>query len=150
MPIKYTSRTTTRNDLKMNAKVAIPYDEGSINGHFGQSAKFKLYSVAGGAIASTEIVEAQAVGHDELGLWLLKQGVNVVVCGNIGPGSQGALAAAGIFVFAGNEGSADEAVARLVAGELAPSRGANCNCGHHGGGCSRSCSGCGSSHCHSR
>jgi predicted Fe-Mo cluster-binding NifX family protein len=97
-------------------------------------------------VASSEVLDAVGTGHGDLALWLVRHSVEAVVCGGIGPGAQGALAAAGIAVFAGVDGAADEAARRLVAGELSPTGGATC-CGHGGGSCSH-CSKGGSCGCH--
>lgn len=127
----------------MNARVAVPHHEGTIFRHFGKSAQFKIYTIADGAIAASEVLDADGAGHDELGIWLVRNAVNAVVCADIGPGAQGALAAAGIFVFAGVEGLADEAIGKLLAGELVSTGNANCSRHAHSGGCpSGGCGGC--------
>ncbi|MBQ8114247.1 MAG: NifB/NifX family molybdenum-iron cluster-binding protein [Kiritimatiellae bacterium] len=128
----------------MNFCIAIPYSQDEVFQHFGKSSQFKIYTVADGAVASTEVLDTAGVGHEDLALWLVQHSVQAVVCGGIGPGAQGALAAAGIAVFAGVEGAADEAARRLLAGELAPAGGANC----HGGGSCSHCSKSGSCGCH--
>jgi predicted Fe-Mo cluster-binding NifX family protein len=93
-------------------------------------------------------VYPDGTGHDELGIWLVRNAVNAVICSDIGPGAQGALAAAGIFVFAGIEGPADEAIADLLAGKLTTAKSATCRCRAHAGGCgSDACGGCGSRGC---
>lgn len=132
----------------MNAHIAIPYSDGEIFQHFGKSTQFKLYVIEDDRIVSSEVKETGGVGHEDLALWLLTQGVQAVICGNIGPGAQGALVAAGIVPLAGVTGSADTAVDQLVAGTLVAMNGATCGghgggCGGHGGGCGGSCG-----HCH--
>jgi predicted Fe-Mo cluster-binding NifX family protein len=132
----------------MNARVAIPYADGKIFRHFGKSERFKIYTVTDGGIASSEVLDTDGTGHDELGIWLVRNAVNAVICSDIGPGAQGALAAAGIFVFAGIEGPADEAIADLLAGKLTTAKSATCRCRAHAGGCgSDACGGCGSRGC---
>lgn len=132
----------------MNATLAIPYSEGQVFPHFGKSTQFKIYVIADDRVSQSAIVETEGVGHEALGLWLVQRGVDAVICGGIGPGAQGALAAAGIALLAGVEGSADEAVRKLLAGELESSSSATCD--HHGhtggcshaGGCGHHCAGC--------
>ena len=127
----------------MNARVAVPHYEGKIFQHFGKSAQFKIYTISNNTIAATEVLDTDGAGHDELGFWLVRNSVNAVICADIGPGAQGALAAAGIFVFPGIEGEADEAIKKLLAGELVSTQKASCNCHAHSGGCSsRGCGGC--------
>ena len=130
----------------MNFRIAIPYSQDEVFQHFGKSSQFKIYTVANGAVAAAEVLDTAGVGHEDLALWLVQHSVEAVVCGGIGPGAQGALAAAGIAVFAGVEGAADEAARRLVAGELAPMGAATCQ-GHGGGSCQH-CSKNGSCGCH--
>jgi predicted Fe-Mo cluster-binding NifX family protein len=129
----------------MNARISVPYDDGAVSRHFGKSSVFKIYTIEDNAVTGSEIVESGDIGHEELGLWMLQRTVNAVLCGDIGPGAHGALAAAGIHVLSGVEGDADEAVARLLDGTLSVRRDATCNCRGSCGG-SGSCSGgCGCS-----
>ena len=100
----------------MNVRIAIHYSDGNVFPHFGKSTQFKLYTIANDALVSSEVVETGGVGHEELGLWLVRHEVNAVICGNVGPGAQGALMAAGIHLLAGVEGPADEAVPSLPLG----------------------------------
>lgn len=129
----------------MNGTFAIPVSDGKVFEHFGKAAQFKIYTVENGKIVNSEVAETDGGGHDAVGLWLVMRGVNAVICGSIGPGSLGALAAAGIVALAGVEGDADEAMAKFIAGELTPS--SQPNCSGHGGGCASHCGsgGCGCS-----
>lgn len=129
----------------MNGTFAVPFEAGNVFEHFGKAKKFKIYTIENGEIVSAEIAETDGGGHEAVGLWLVMRGVNAVICGNIGPGSLGALAAAGIVTLAGVEGDADDAMKRFIAGELAPT--SQPNCGGHGGGCASRCGsgGCGCS-----
>lgn len=137
----------------MNGIFAIPVEDDNVFEHFGKAKKFKIYTIENGEIVNTEVAETDGGGHDAVGLWLVMHGVNAVICGNIGPGSLGALAAAGIVTLAGVEGSADEAMNKFITGELTPV--SQPNCSGHGGGCASRCgaggcgcsSGCGSGGC---
>lgn len=129
----------------MNAHIAIPYSEGQIFQHFGKTAQFKIYTIEDDKVVSSEVVDTEGTGHEDLALWLVWHSVNAVICGNVGPGMQGALAGAGIQFLAGVEGAADEAVAKLLAGTLVGATTATCG-GHAGGGCGGPGGGCGG-HC---
>ena len=59
-------------------------------------------------------------------------GADVIICGGIGGGAVQALTAAGIQLYAGVSGDADQAVEELLAGKLSPN--AEANCDHHGHG----------------
>ena len=127
----------------MKARIAIPYDDGKVFQHFGKATQFKIYEIDDGKILSSQVVQTESKSHEDLALWLVFQGVNAVLCGNIGPGMQGALAGCGIAALAGVEGGADDTVAKLIAGTLATTQAANCP--GHGGGCGGGCHGGG---CH--
>ncbi len=137
-------------------KVALPVENDAISQHFGQCTQFKVYTITDRAVVGSEIVVTGEMGHDELGLWFLQNGIQAVICGGIGAGAQGALAAAGIIVFPGVEGACDAAIEKLLTGELIAQYAATCGChggchGHdggcHSGGCHGSSGGC-SCHCH--
>ena len=132
-------------------KIAVTYENGSVFQHFGHTEQFKLYEVEDGQIRSTRLVDSQGSGHGALAGVLKQQGVDLLICGGIGPGAQNALAEQGIALCAGASGSADEAVAAFLRGELVNS-GANCDhhshahgeqdCGSHGCGEQGGCGGC--------
>lgn len=144
-----------RNDDRRNGdmkKIAVTYENGEIFQHFGHTEQFKVYDVADGKVAGSEVVDTNGNGHGALAGFLQERGVDTLVCGGIGPGAQNALADAGIELYAGVAGNADEAVQALLAGTLQFSASATCDhhehghghghgeghvCGHHG---------CGGSH----
>ena len=127
-------------------KIAVTYDKGNVFQHFGRTESFKLYEVEDGKVTASEILNSNGVGHEALAGLLAETAVDVIICGGMGAGAQAALTEAGIEICAGAEGSADEAVAAYLRGELVNT---GVNCDHHehheggcGGGCG-SCSGCG-------
>ncbi len=140
---------------KLNAKIAIPHSEGQIFPHMGRTTEFKIYTIENGKVTSAEVVDTEGTGHEDLALWLVWHAVNGVICGNIGPGMQGALAGAGIGFLAGVTGAADAAIEQLLAGTLVGTQAATCaghgesgGCGGHDhaeggcGGCGHGCGGC--------
>ena len=133
----------------MNTTVAIPYADGEVFQHFGKSKQFRIYTVSDGKTVASETADTDGTGHEMIGLWLVTKGVDTVICGNIGPGALGVLAAAGIKTFAGVSGSADDAVAGLISGELKAAAGSTCGTRAHGEGCgSHGCGGCRGCHGH--
>ena len=134
-------------------KLAIPFDNGDVFQHFGHTEIFKLYEIKEGRVVSSELVAANGSGHDALAGFLDGLGVDVVLCGGIGGGAESALTDAGIEIFSGVTGTADDAVLAYLNEELAP---AGANCDHHdhdddadgGCHCGGGCSGCGGG-CHS-
>ncbi len=112
-----------------NMKIAVTYENGLVFGHFGHTAQFKLYEVAEGAVTTAEVVDTNGSGHGALAGFLRAHGVDTLICGGIGAGAQRALAEAGIRLYGGVTGSADEAVAALLNGTLRYS--ADVTCSHH-------------------
>lgn len=123
-------------------KVAVPFKNDNIFAHFGMAPAFKVYTVDQDGIAASELVPAGGHGHGAMVNLLVKNGVDTVICGGLGGGAVSALAQAGITLYAGNEGPADEAVRCLIAGRLTNNlEAATAGHGHgHGhGGCGCGC-----------
>lgn len=112
-------------------KIAVTYENGNIFQHFGHSEQFKLYNVIDGRIVSSSIISTNGSGHGALSGLLKKENVDTLICGGIGAGAQNMLAEAGIKLFGGVSGSADEAVAALLADKLLYNP--DIQCGHHDG-----------------
>ena len=118
-------------------KIAVTYDNGNIFQHFGKTEFFKVYEVEDNKVVSGEVMGSNGTGHGALAGLLAEQDVDVLICGGIGGGAQAALQEAGIELYAGASGDADEAVETYLRGELVSS-GANCNHHHEDGhSCSR-------------
>ena len=120
-------------------KIAVTYNNGQIFQHFGHTETFKVYQVEDGKVASSAILDSSGSGHGALASLLRSQGVDALICGGFGGGS----------------GSADQAVADLLAGKLTFNPDVMCShhgehhghdCGeHHGGQHDHHCGGhCGS------
>ena len=135
-------------------KIAVTYENGQVFQHFGHTEKFKVYSVADGAVKSAAILSAGGSGHGALAGLLSGSGVDTLICGGIGGGARAALAQAGIQLYGGVSGDADQAVADLLSGKLAYDPAAECrhhdehhghDCGghhdHHCGGHGHACGG---------
>ena len=110
-------------------KIAVTYENGQVFQHFGHTGQFKLYEIENGAV-KTQIVDTNGSGHGALAGFLNEAGVDTLICGGIGGGAKQALAEAGIQLYGGVSGNADEAVAMLLAGSLAYD--ADVMCSHHG------------------
>ena len=122
--------------------IAVAYEAGNVYQHFGHSPAFKVYTAEKDAVVSSRICETNGCGHGALAGFLKSLGVDALICGGIGGGARAALNSAGILLFPGVSGDADEAVELLLADTL--SFDPNTCCDHHGEG--HSCSGhsCGS------
>lgn len=134
-------------------KIAVTYENGEIFQHFGHTEQFKIYDVQDGKIVSAQVVGSNGVGHGALAGFLGGDGVDVLICGGIGGGAQMALSGAGIRVYGGASGNADNAVQAFLDGKL--DYDPNVKCSHHdheeghscgSGGCGSH--GCGNHGCH--
>lgn len=131
-------------------RIAVTYENGQVFQHFGHTQEFKVYDVADGKVVSSRVMGNQGQGHGALATLLQGTGVDVLICGGIGPGAKTALSNRGIELYGGVTGSADAAVEALLAGTLAYNPDVSCDhhdhdhghgheedhaCGHHGHGC---------------
>ncbi len=111
-------------------KIAVTYQKGQIFQHFGHTEQFKLYEIEHQTIRSATVIDANGTGHGALAGLLKSFGTDVLICGGIGGGAQMALKEAGIRLFGGVSGDADEAVRAFVGGVL--DFNPNVTCNHHG------------------
>ena len=111
-------------------RIAVTYENGEIFQHFGHTEQFKVYDVENSKIISSEVVDTNGSGHGALAGVLSALHVDALICGGIGGGAQAAMAAAGIQLYGGVSGDADQAAEALAAGTLAYNP--NVMCSHHG------------------
>ena len=140
--------TTNQAKEGLEMKLAITYQEGMIFQHFGHSEAFKIYDIANGQVTGSQVVPTNGSGHGALAGFLTSQGVDTLICGGIGGGAKAALAEAGIRLYCGASGSADEAARALLNGTLVYNADIVCSHHHeheeshdncHPGGCGGSC-----------
>lgn len=110
-------------------RIAVTYENGEIFQHFGHTEQFKVYDVEDGKVLSSEVVDTNGSGHGALAGVLSALRADALICGGIGGGAQAALAQAGIKLYGGVSGSADEAVNALLAGTLRFDPAVHCD--HH-------------------
>ena len=131
-------------------RIAIPYENGNVFQHFGHTAQFAIYDVTDAKVIGSAVIPTLGSGHGALAGFLQKSRVDVVICGGIGGGAQDALRQAGIQLYGGVQGSAEEAVQALLNGTLSFNPDAKCDhhdhehgeghtCGEHG--CGGNCAG---------
>lgn len=113
-------------------KIAVTYENGAVFQHFGHTGQFKVYDISEGNITDTQIIDTNGSGHGALAGMLSALHVDTLICGGIGAGAQTALAEAGIRIYGGVSGSADDAVTQLLAGTL--DFNPDVHCSHHGEG----------------
>lgn len=128
-------------------RIAVAHEDGRVFEHFGRTKEFKVYEVDDKKVLSSEVMETYGIGHEALAFLLAEKDIDVLICGGMGAGAQAALSEAGLEVYSGVDGDADEAVNQYLSGKL-ESQGVNCN--HHeeeeNGGCAGHCSSCGGCH----
>ena len=126
-------------------KVAVTYENGEVFQHFGRTPAFKVYEISDGKVISSEVIDTNGTGHGALAGFLEDIGAEVMICGGIGVGAIAAMSEAGIKVYAGASGSADDAVNAYVAGTLPEIGDATCDHHEHEG---HGEHGCGHGGCH--
>ena len=89
-------------------RIAVTYEDGNVFQHFGHTEAFKFYDVDNGAIQSSQVADANGYGHGALAEFLRLNQVDTLICGGIGGGAQNALAQAGIQLYGGVTGEAQE------------------------------------------
>lgn len=110
-------------------RVAVTYENGMVFQHFGHTEEFKVYDVEDNAIVGSKVIPTMGNGHGALAGFLTDNKVDVLICGGIGAGAQSALANAGIKLYGGVSGQADEAVNAFMAGNL--DFNPDVHCDHH-------------------
>ena len=113
-------------------RIAVTFENGNIYQHFGHTEQFKIYDAENGQITKEQVADTNGSGHGALAGFLTELGVDTLICGGIGMGAKNALADAGIQLYGGVTGSADEAVKALLEGNL--SYNPDIQCSHHGEG----------------
>ena len=138
-PCRKSAAASVRTKGANSMRIAVTYENGNVFQHFGHTAYFKLYDVENGAVTAAQVIGTDGSGHGALAGLLAAQQVDALICGGIGGGAQMALSNAGIRLYAGVSGSADEAVQALLNGTLRAD--AQANCSHHDHSCAQhSCS----------
>ncbi len=113
-------------------KIAVTYENGNVFQHFGHTKQFKLYEIENNQIKMEQIVDTNGQGHGALADFLKDKKVEILICGGIGGGAKSALNLAGIQIFGGVSGNAENAVKNYLAGKLNFDPDVHCN--HHGHG----------------
>ncbi len=100
-------------------RIAVPYDKGQIFKRFGHAPQFLFYDAYGNLIFRKQVINTPPKrGHAVIASFLRTLSVDTVICDMIGDGGQQALKVAGIELYGGISGNADQAVKALVAGTL--------------------------------
>lgn len=123
-------------------RIAVTFENGEVFQHFGHTEQFKIYDVEDGQITKEQVVDTNGSGHGALSGFLGGMEVDALICGGIGYGAKAALAEAGIELYGGVSGQADDAVKAFLAGNLDYNPDTQCSHhehGHHEGQCQGHC-----------
>jgi predicted Fe-Mo cluster-binding NifX family protein len=110
--------------------VAATYENGQVFQHFGDTPEFMTYTIEGGKVTAKAPLSTGGANHVGLIPVLADAGVQALIAGGIGFHAVDLLTQAGIKVYAGVSGSADDAAAALAAGTLASDDSAMHQCSH--------------------
>ena len=110
-------------------RIAVTHEDGKVFQHFGHTAQFAIYDVQDGKVTGQSVIPTLGSGHGALAGFLKSARVDALICGGIGGGAQAALKEAGIQLYGGVQGSADDAVNALLSGRLHYD--AHVHCDHH-------------------
>lgn len=113
--------------------IAVPTINGQFCGHFGGSDAFEVFEIGpdGRQVNSKTILLPPAHEHGVLPMWLSKNGVGVVIAGNMGQRARDMLNAFGITVVLGTcPGDPELMVESYLNGTLQTEEPAACD--HHG------------------
>ncbi|RKY15034.1 MAG: dinitrogenase iron-molybdenum cofactor [Planctomycetota bacterium] len=110
-------------------KVAVAADGDVVSSHFGRCEKFRFYEVEGGEarFVGEEVPPPHAPGL--LPSLMKERGVDVVICGGMGPRAVAFFEQLGIRVYTGVSGNVQEAVEALAKGTLTTG---DSTCDHNG------------------
>ena len=110
-------------------KIAIPFHNGFVNDHFGHTENYTVFTVnSENKIVDRKIIKAElGCGYKSgIGELLAREGVTIMLAGNIGSGAIQHLYTEGIEVIRGCSGPAEEVVVNYVNG-LIIDGGQTCN-----------------------
>lgn len=111
--------------------LAIVTEGDQVSQHFGRSEGFLLVGIENGQVISRESVKAGEHDCGALPLMFRERRVELVIAGGMGMGAMQHLQHTGIPVIAGIQGSAEDALAAWLAGNL---QGGAATCSGHGEG----------------
>lgn len=134
-PVKESGNKGKLNDFR---KIAVSVDEnGVVTEHFGKSTRFFIYELDRDILLSKSELSIEGEGHIVRSERLRENGIQVLICGGIGPDALNLLLQGNIMVIPGQSGDSDVAVASYADGSLL---GAGGSCADNGcDGCSHSC-----------
>jgi len=111
-------------------KIAVSTDQGQVSAHFGRCPSYTIFEIENGEIKSQD--EIPNPGHQPgfLPRFLAEKGVDVILCGGMGPRAQALFAQNKIETISGIQGAVGDVVHQYLKGALEAGEDM---CGHHHG-----------------
>ncbi len=109
-----------QEEYGMHKKIGVPTRDGVVDAHFGHCEYFTVFEVAGGKVSSERRVDSpNGCGcKTDIASVLAKDGVTLMLAGNMGDGAVRVLKANGIEVVRGASGNARAVVDAWLAGSV--------------------------------
>lgn len=120
-----------QGEPRMHDKIAVPTRDGMVDEHFGHCEYFTVYEIKNGAISAERRVDSpDGCGcKSDIASVLARDGVTLMLAGNMGEGAVRILKANGIDVIRGASGKARDIAVSWLAGAIADS---GVPCAEHG------------------
>ncbi|HZK17717.1 MAG TPA: NifB/NifX family molybdenum-iron cluster-binding protein [Clostridia bacterium] len=101
-------------------RIAVATEGDFVAAHFGRCPSYTIVDIEGDKINNKEVIPNP--GHEPgfLPAFLSERGVNVIICGGMGPRAQGLFAERGVNSIMGITGEVEEAIDSFLAGDLKP------------------------------
>ncbi len=98
-------------------RIALAYKDGNV-ADFKEAEEFGLYDIENGKINLAQNISVRKDWYMSASEFLAEQESDAVICGNIGRGARASFKEAGIVVYGGVEGKADDAIKAFIDGTL--------------------------------
>jgi len=98
-------------------KIGVAYNEGQVAGNLGTCRTFLLITTEGKTPTGKQLIQIPDTGTTGMVKTVSMTGLDVLICGALGFAVRNALELAGVLLVPGCAGSAEEAVAKFLAGE---------------------------------
>lgn len=107
-------------DLKVKEplKIAVACENGKVVRHLGETKQLALFDTGNGKILGQEVIKVKQDEPSLLGGAFTENNVDVLICDEVTGEEAKELRHAGILTYAGNRGSGEELVDRLLQQEL--------------------------------
>ena len=127
-------------------RIAVPVTGEAVSSPLGSAEGFRFYEDDHGRIVRQFLVPMEKSGTDAAVALLERYGIDALLCGAASEGERTAAGTAGIMLFPGYSGKADDAVLHFLSGSVVRDPDNHCNaCGFKSACSLKDKGGCGSS-----